>query len=230
LTSALPAGSGTRFNCKPNKIGEIMRRMFLTIPAIALACATSSPSQQMSGTRHAQDDAQQQYQNAAGAQKHASEEQQKAEQAARDVTAAQKALADAQAKLEGQQAKAAQAQRDAGKLGHDAQELGALMQVQATQLQGQEAQEGKRTEQGNQRAWTETRNVSGTVAAVSASGLTVRSDGSADVKLQVTGSTAVNLDGRAASLRDIKAGSEVRASYGVIDGKTTAVQLDVTSK
>ena len=207
-----------------------MRRMFLSIPAIALACATSSPNQQVSGTRHAQDDAEQQYQKAAGAQKHATEEQQKAEQAQRDVTSAQKALADAEAKLEGQRAKAAQAQRDAGRKGRDAQERGALMQEQATQLQGQEAREGKRTEQGNQRAWAENKNVSGTVAAVSPGGLTVRSDASGDVKLQVTESTAVNLDGRAASLGDIKAGSDVRASYGVVDGKTTAVQLDVTSR
>ena len=60
--------------------------------------------------------------------------------------------------------------------------------------------------------------------------LTVHSDTGRDVKLQVSDSTAVNLDGRAASMRDIRTGSDVRASYGVVDGKTTAVQLDVTSR
>jgi hypothetical protein len=35
---------------------------------------------------------------------------------------------------------------------------------------------------------------------------------------------------RTATLGDIKTGSDVRASYGVVDGKTTAVQLDVTSR
>jgi len=116
-----------------------MRRMFLCIPAFALACATSSPNQQMSGTRRAQDDAEQQYQGAATAQKHAAEEQQKAEQAQLDVTKAQKALADALSRLEVQRAKAAQAQRAASQLGLDAQERGAQMQRNATELQGAEA-------------------------------------------------------------------------------------------
>jgi hypothetical protein len=207
-----------------------MRRMLFSIPAFALACATSSPNQQLSGTRRAQDDAQQQYQGAATAQKHAAEEQQKAEQAQKDVTKAQKALADAQSKLEGQRAKAAQAQRDAGQTGRDAQQRGAEMQQHATQMQGEEARQGKRTEQGNERAWMQTQNISGAVAAVSANDVTVRSEASGDVRLQVSDSTAVNLDGRAASISEIRPGSNVRASYGVVDGKTTAVQLDVTSR
>jgi hypothetical protein len=207
-----------------------MRRMLFSIPAFALACATSAPNQQLSGTRRAQDDAQQQYQSAATAQKHAADEQQKAEQAERDVTKAQKALADAQAKLEGQRAKASQAQRDAAQTGRDAQQRGAQMQDQATQLQGDEARQGKRTEQGNQRAWMEKQSVTGTVAAVSPGALTVRSDAGGEVKLQVSDSTAVNLDGRAASMSEIRPGNDVHASYGVVDGKTTAVQLDVASR
>jgi len=205
-----------------------MRRMFFLIPAFALACATSSPNQQMSGTRRAQDDAQQQYQSAATAQKHAAEEQQKAEQAEKDVTKAQKALADAQSKLEGQRAKAAQAQRDAGQKGRDAQENGSRMQENATQMQGQEARQEKRTEQGNDRAWMQTQNVSGAVAAVGANDLTIRSD-RGDVKLELSTSTAVNLDGRTAMLADVHPGNQVRASYGVVDGKSTATELDVTS-
>jgi len=207
-----------------------MRRILFSLPAFALACATSSPNQQLSGTRRAQDDAQQQYQGAATAQKHAADEQQKAEQAERDVTKAQKALADAQAKLEGQRAKASQAQRDAAQKGRDAQQRGSEMQNHATQLQGDEARQGKRTEESNQHAWMEKQNVTGTVAEVGARALTVHSDTGRDVKLQVSDSTAVNLDGRAASMRDIRTGSDVRASYGVVDGKTTAVQLDVTSR
>jgi len=205
-----------------------MRRMFFLIPAFALACATSSPNQQMSGTRRAQDDAQQQYQSAATAQKHAAEEQQKAGQAEKDVTKAQKALADAQSKLEGQRAKAAQAQRDAGQKGRDAQENGSRMQENATQMQGQEARQEKRTEQGNDRAWMQTQNVSGAVAAVGANDLTIRSD-RGDVKLELSTSTAVNLDGRTAMLADVHPGNQVRASYGVVDGKSTATELDVTS-
>jgi hypothetical protein len=206
-----------------------MRRIFFSIPAFALACATSSPNQQLSGTRRAQDDAQQQYQGAASAQKHAAEEQQKAEQAERDVTKAQKVLADAQSRLDGQRAKAAQAQRDAGQTGRDAQQRGAQMQENATQLQGLEARQGKRTEQGNERAWMQTQNISGAVAAVGADGLTVRSADRGDVKLELSNSTAVNLDGRTASIAEVHPGNQVRASYGVIDGRSTATQIDVSS-
>jgi len=205
-----------------------MRRMFFFIPAFALACATSSPNQ-MSGTRRAQDDAQQQYQGAASAQKHAAEEQQKAEQAERDVTKAQKALADAQSKLDGQRAKAAQAQRDAAQKGRDAQENGSRMQENATQMQGQEARREKRTEQNNDRAWMQTQNVSGAVSAVGANDVTIRSNDRGDVKLELSNSTSVSLDGRAASIAEVHPGNQVRASYGVVDGKSTATQLDVTS-
>jgi hypothetical protein len=207
-----------------------MRRMFLSIPALVLACATSSPNPPKSATRQAQEDAQQQYQKAASAQKRAGEEQQKAEQAERDVTKAQKALADAQARLAGQRAKAAQAQRDAIQLGRESQQRGALMQEQATQLQGREARQRADTERGNQQAWMQTRNVSGAVAAVSPTSLTVRSDDRGDVRLEVSDSTAVNLDGRTASMTEIRAGSDVRASYGVVDGRTNAMRLDVTSR
>ena len=207
-----------------------MRRMFLSIPAIVLACATSSPNPQKSATRQAQEDAQQQYQKAATAQKQAGEEQQKAEQAERDVTKAQKALADAQARLAGQRAKAAQAQRDAVQLGAESQQRGAQMQQQATQLQGQEARQRADTERGNQQAWMQTRNVSGAVSAVSPTSLTVRSDDRGDVRLEVSDSTSVNLDGRAASMTEIRPGSDVRASYGLVDGRTIAMRLDVTSR
>jgi len=206
-----------------------MRWGFVSIPAFVLACATSSPNQQMTATGKAQRDAQQQYQVAANAQKHAAEEQQKAEQAQREVTKAQKNLADAQAKLEGQRAKAAQAQRDAGQLARDSQERGARMQEQATQLQDQEARQGEKLQQANQRAWAQTQNIRGVVASVGSGDLTVRSDDRGDVRLQVSDTTAVNLDGRTASMSELRAGSDVRASYGVVDGQTIAMRLDVTS-
>ena len=145
------------------------------------------------------------------------------------MTKAQKALADAQATLAGQRAKAAQAQRDAAQSGRDSQERGAQMQQRATQLQGQEARQGTQTQEGNQRAWMQTRNVRGTVAAVTPSSLTVRSDDQEDVLLHLSDTTAVNLDGRTASMNEIRAGNDVRATYGRVDGQATAVRLDVTS-
>jgi hypothetical protein len=215
--------------CNPHNQEKLMRRMLISLSALVLACATSSPSEQKSGTQKAQDDAQQQYQNAASAQKHATEEQQKAEQAKLDVTRAQKTLADAQARLAGQRAKAEQAQSDALQMGRDSQRRGARMQEQATQLQGEEARQGNQTQQGNQQAWMKTRNVRGAVAGVSASALTVRSEDQGDVRLQISDSTAVNLDGRVATIKEVREGSDVRASYGLVDGQAMAVRLDVTS-
>ena len=206
-----------------------MRRILVSVSAVVLACATSSPNQQKSETQQAQGAAQKQYQDAANAQKRAAEEQQKAEEAEREVTRAQKGLADAQAKLAGQRAKAAQAQRDAGQLARDSQQRGAQMQQRATQLQGQEARQANQAQQGNQAAWMQTRNVDGTVAAMTPSSVTVRSDDQGDVLLHLGDSTAVNLDGRAASMKEIRVGSDVRASYGRVDGQATAVRLDVTS-
>ncbi len=114
-------------------------------------------------------------------------------------------------------------------MGRDSQQRGEQMQQEATQLQDQEARQGKQTQQGNQQAWMQTRNIRGAVAAVSPTFLTVRSGDQGDVRLQVNDSTAVNLDGRTASIKEILAGSDVLASYGLVDGQATAVRLDVTS-
>ena len=153
----------------------------------------------------------------------------KAEQAERDVTKAQKGLADAQARLVGERAKAEQAQSDALQMGRDSQRRGALLQEQATQLQGEEARQRTRVQQANQQAWMKTRNIRGAIAAVDANALTVRSDDQGDLRLQVSESTAVNLDGQAVTMKEIKDGSDVRASYGFVDGQAMAVRLDVTS-
>jgi hypothetical protein len=206
-----------------------MRRIIISFFALAFACATGSPTEQKSGTQKAQNGALQQYQNAASAQKHAMEEQQKAEQAQLDVTKAQKTLADAQARLEGQRLKAEQAQKDAAQMGLDSQRRGAGMQEQATQLQGFEARQGTQTQQGNQQAWMRTRNIQGAVAAVSALALTVRSQDQGDIRLQISDSTAVNVDGRMATTKEIREGNDIRASYGLVDGQAIAVRLDVMS-
>ena len=133
-----------------------MRRIIFAIPALALACATSSPSQQKSGTRQAQDDAQ-------------------------------------------------------------------------TQFQGEEARQAARVQQANQQAWMKTRDIRGSVAGVGANVLTVRSDDQGDLRIQVSESTAVNLDGQAVTMEEIKDGCDVRASYGLVGGRAMAVLLDVTS-
>jgi hypothetical protein len=46
----------------------------------------------------------------------------------------------------------------------------------------------------------------------------------------VNDSTAVNLDGKQGDPSAIQPGSDVRASYQVIDGEPTALKLDIKSK
>jgi len=48
--------------------------------------------------------------------------------------------------------------------------------------------------------------------------------------LQVTDSTAVRVNGQLASVSQIQPGSEVRASYQVVDGQPKALVIDATSK
>jgi len=46
----------------------------------------------------------------------------------------------------------------------------------------------------------------------------------------VTDSTAVRVDGRSASLSQIQPGSDVRASYQMVNGQAKALQIDASSK
>jgi len=48
--------------------------------------------------------------------------------------------------------------------------------------------------------------------------------------LQVTDSTAVRVNGQLASVSQVQPGSEVRASYQVVDGHPKALVIDATSK
>ena len=168
------------------------------------------------------------FQKAADAQKHAVEEQQKLEKAQRDVVAAQKALADAQARLEGQKAKAEQAQRDAQQLASDAQQQGQQDQQQALQLQQQQSKQHKEMTTQNQKSWMQTKNVEGQALSAGNNELMVRSSDQGDMRLKVNDSTAVNVDGKLGSLDQIKPGSDVRASYQLVDGQPMALTIEVT--
>jgi len=209
-----------------------MRRIgwLAAIPAFALACATSSSSEKMSDTTKAQSSAQSAFQKAADAQKKAVDEQQKLEQAQRDVVAAQKALADAQARLEGQRGKAEQAQRDAQQLAADANQQAQQDQQQALQLQKQQVQQHKQMTSENQKSWMQTKNVEGRAVSAANNELMVRSSDQGDLRLKVNDSTSVNVDGKMGSLDQIKPGSDVRASYQLVDGQPTALTIEVTNQ
>ena len=58
--------------------------------------------------------------------------------------------------------------------------------------------------------------------------LKVRS-GDREMALKVNDSTAVTVDGKPSSTAQIQPGSDVRASYQMVDGQATALKIDVTS-
>ena len=219
-------------HCAPSTTSEDLVKTWLlvVIPAFAVACATSSPSSsgKQSETARAQTSAQSSFQRAADAQKNALAEQNKAEEADRQVTEAQKKFADAQGKARAQHARAEQAQRDAQRLAQETQQQGAQSQREAMQSQKTEAQTAQQIQSGNQQAWMQSRTIEGQVSSASTEDLTVRSASQGDVQLKLNDSTAIMIDGQKGTAMDIQPGSDVRASYQMVDGKATAVRLEVT--
>jgi hypothetical protein len=205
-----------------------MRNMtWVAAVGLAVGCATGGQTKQ-SETVSAQNQASQSFQAAAEAQKRATDEQQAAEKAHQDVIAAQKALAEAQAKQRGQQAKADQAQADAQRLAAAATEQGTLSQQQAQQNQKTEAQEHQQVVQQNQ-SWTEAQNLQGTVVSAGSGTIAVRTSDSQMMNLNVNDSTAVTLDGRQSSASQLMPGTDVRASYQMVDGHAQALKIRAQS-
>jgi hypothetical protein len=201
---------------------------WLAAAGLAVGCAMGGSQTRQSETVSAQSSATQSYQAAADAQKRATAEQQGAEQAHRDVISAQKALADAQARLQGQQAKADQAQADAQRLAAAATQQGALSQQQAQQNQQTETQEHQQTIQDNQR-WTEAQSIDGSLISAGNGSIAVRTSDSQTLNLNVSDSTAVTLDGRVASPSQLTPGTDVRASYQMVDGHAQALRIRAKS-
>ena len=205
-----------------------MRKLIIGAIALALGCATGG-QEQKSDTFTAQEQATKEFQAAADAQKRAASEQLKAEQSAKEVAQAQKQLAEAQARLRGQRARAEQAQMDAQRLAREAQERGVEAQEEAAQRQKLQAQQARELEQGRQN-WSQPRDVQGSLVDTRNNQISLRTDDSQTLRLDVTGNTSVRLDGREASLSQLQPGSDVRASYQMIDGHPKALQIDATSQ
>ena len=199
--------------------------------ALSFGCAMFGGGQESkkSETRTQQDQAQQSLQRAADAQKKAADEQAKVEQARQEVTQKQKELADAQARLRGQTAKAEQAQRDAQEATRLAHQEASQQQQQALQTQRSENQQTRSQHQQNQ-AWTQEQSASGTVVQAGSDQVQIRTQDKDLLQLQITDSTAVTLNGQTASAAQLPPGSDLRASYQMVDGQPKALKIDATSK
>ncbi|HYY53094.1 MAG TPA: hypothetical protein VE755_09485 [Myxococcales bacterium] len=207
--------------------------MWVAAVALSFGCAMfggGSDNAKKSETRTQQDQAHQSLQAAADAQKKASDEQAKVEQFQQNVTKKQKELADAQAQLRSQIAKAEQAQRDAQQATKTAQTEASQQQQQAMQTQRTESQRMQSSAQQNQKSWTQEQSARGTVVQAGSDQLQIRTQDKDLLQLQISDNTAVTLNGQTASVSQLQPGSDVRASYQMIDGKAKALKIDATSK
>ena len=185
-----------------------------------------SGSETKSDTTAAQSAASHEFQKAADAQKAATDQEQKAEQADQEVAAAQKALAESQAKAQGQRLKAEQAQASAKQLAEEASQQGLQQQQEASTAMKRETAQVRQKEEQRE-GWRAEKKISGKVIEASDSNLRVRSQTKGDVDLSLNDSTALQVDGAPAKADQIKPGDEVRASYHDVEGKATAVRIDV---
>jgi colicin import membrane protein len=209
-------------------------RIMTWIAALGLAtgCAMfgGGSESKKSETRAVQDQATQTLQQAADAQKKAADEQAKVEKLQQEVTQKQKELADAQSRLRAQTVKAEQAQRDAQQAQRTAQQQAQQQQTQALQTQQTESQQMRSTNQQRMQTWSQEKTVNGQVLNASGDKVEIRTADQSALALKVTDSTSVKVDGKTASVNDIRAGADVRASYQMVDGEAKALTIDATSK
>jgi hypothetical protein len=225
----------SHFEKRISRKEEPMKIHWLTaVPAITLAaCASSSggaKNQPPSETQRLQDQAVRAFERAAEAQHRATEEQAKAEETQQKVVEAQRAFAAAQAQALAQVAKAEQAQREARQIELQEHQRVARAQQHAMQMQKTEARTLQQIRKGNLQNWTEPKQVAGTAVEANNDAVLVRSRDRGDLRLKLNPSTAISVDGKQGNATEIQPGSDVRASYQVIDGDPTAVKLDVKSK
>src|SRR5213078_4468192 len=98
------------------------------------------------------------------------------------------------------------------------------------QTQRTESQQTQSSMQKNQQTWTQEQNARGTVVQAGSDQLQIRTQTRDLLKLQITDSTAVTVNGQSGSVSQIQPGSDVRASYQMVDGQAKALTIEATSK
>lgn len=205
---------------------KMTKTLCLALAAVAFGCASGS-SDKKSDTVAAQSSAGGEYQRAADAQKKAADEQAKAEAAQKDVEQAQKALGDAQAKARGQQLRAQQAQAEAQTQARQAGQSGTSLQHDAAQSQRQQKKTNEQAMEKKQAAWTDQKHASGQILESSGNQVRVRTASNRNLALDMSDATAVTIDGKPGSISQVQPGSNVRATYQMVDGRAKALSVDV---
>ena len=154
------------------------------------------------------------------------DEQAKAEQAQRDLSTAEKNVENARIRLRDQRSKAEQAQLEARKLSEQAHQESLRAQEQSTINQQALAQQERAS--SGQRTATMEQTVHGQVVYVQGNELQIWTPQKQNMNLDLSASM-VRVNGQQSSVAQIKPGSDVRASYKMVDGKAKVLQIDVTS-
>ena len=193
-------------------------------------CASlgGSKNENKSAALTAQEQATSSLDQATQAQKRAQDEQAKAEEADRKVEQTQKSLAEQQAAARAQHLKAEQAQQEAQKAVQVAQQSASERQQQAVQAQQQLKQQSEEKTQQNQ-SWMEKHELTGQVLSAADDSVQVRTSDAQVLNLKVSDSTSVLLNGQSASAKQLTPGSDVRASYQLVDGQPRAVRIEATT-
>lgn len=147
----------------------------------------------------------------------------------REVDSAQKALAEARLRARGLHGKAEQEQADARRLADQAHSQGAQAQAEAGKSQLKESQAHEQQLEQNHKTWNSQQTVDGQVLETKGNGLKIRTAGRQDVSLDLNDSTAISIDGKMGTASQVQPGSDVRASYQLVDGRAKALKLEVRS-
>jgi hypothetical protein len=79
--------------------------------------------------------------------------------------------------------------------------------------------------------WTQQQDLRGTLVSTQGDSLQVKDTSDNQLmQLQVSDSTAITLNGQTAQVSQLQPGSDVRASYQMVDGQAKALKIDVTAK
>jgi len=184
------------------------------------------------------DRAQQQTEAAAEAHERAADEQKALADAQADVKDAQQELQDKKQEAREKSAAAQEATQAARQETSQATtERAQAQQRMEQQREQQSSQEKQRLDEqqaqaasprtGGETGTSGERSVSGSVVRASASELVLRQEGGLpDLRLEVNESTPVMLDGRQASISQLREGTQVRASYEEANGEPRATRIE----
>ncbi len=151
------------------------------------------------------------------AQKKASDQARRVADAQNDVQKAQQQLTQSQQRLRDEQEKAVQLQREAQQATREAARQAGQAQEEA--LQGLHEQ-GQQIAQGQQ-------VIQGQVTAAAGDQLSVRPQGGHSMTFQVTDRTHITVDGRSATLEDIRQGQDARVGYELSGTTPTALSVAI---